>query len=68
MPQRRHKPFPFRIEHNVWLSPELELDECVAVWNGEIEGFVYDDGEVWADVADLARWRASRAKRPLPTP
>ena len=39
----------------------FDFDEVLAVWEGKIEGFVYSDDEVWADVDDLERWRAANA-------
>jgi hypothetical protein len=34
--------------------------EMMAVMNGEIEGDVYRDGEVWADPISLLQWRAAQ--------
>jgi hypothetical protein len=50
---------------NDWQSrmpsqPVTDLAEIMAVWEGEVDGFVYtSDDEVWADVQSLERWRAS---------
>ena len=37
-----------------------DFEEVLAVWEAHIDGFVYDDGEVWADTASLERWRRAR--------
>lgn len=37
-----------------------DLDEIVAVWEGEIAGDFYDsDGETWAYEPSLQAWRAA---------
>ena len=47
-----------REEHNVQVT---DFEEILAVWEGHIEGFVYDDGEVWADAYALEQWRLKQA-------
>jgi hypothetical protein len=40
--------------------PSHEVNAIIdAIWEGKLEGDIYADGEVWADVADLTRWRRS---------
>jgi hypothetical protein len=45
---------------NILVTDEAEID---AVKYGEIEGDVYSDGEVWADVVSLLQWREAQKLR-----
>jgi hypothetical protein len=45
---------------NILVTDEAEVD---AVKYGEIEGDVYSDGEVWADVVSLLMWREAHIQR-----
>jgi len=47
-----------REEDNIQVT---DFEEILAVWEGHIEGFVYDDGEVWADAYALEQWRLKQA-------
>lgn len=44
----------------VKLDPDTELDEIEAVWQGDIIGEFYADGETWASVASLDAWTVSK--------
>ena len=38
-----------------------DAQEIAAVERGEIEGTVYKDGEIYADLASLLQWREKQA-------